>query len=67
MDTPVTVQRVNKNLVVHTACSLLLTHLGVAGVVYMIFVEDDPPALPLLLIAAGVAWFFAARRMLRGR
>lgn len=67
MNNPDTVHRPGKALMMHTMFALLLTHLGAAGVVYMILVEDDPPALPLLMIAAGGAWFIIAQRKLRRR
>lgn len=62
-----TLQQNGKGFAVHVAISMLLIALGVAGSVYMIVVEDDPPALPLLLFAAGVAWFILARRRLKRR
>jgi hypothetical protein len=51
----------------HTAASVSVTLLGVALLAYMIVVEDEPGALPLALIAAGVAWFLVARLRVRAR
>ncbi len=67
MNTPSTIQPTSRKLVVHTALSLLVTAIGVAGVLYMIFVEDDPAAVPLALIALGIGWFIIARVRLRPR
>lgn len=38
--------------------SILIILLGVALMTYMIKVEDEPGALPLLLIVTGILWFF---------
>lgn len=63
-----TIQRsTSRKLVIHSVLSLFITALGVAGVLYMIFVEDDPAAVPLVLIALGIAWFIIARMRLRPR
>lgn len=54
------------SLVVHSALSMLVTVVGVAGVIYMIFVEDDPALVPMVMIPLGIGWFIAARfRLLR--
>lgn len=47
MNPTTTRHRSIKSLAIHMAIALILTLLGVTGVVYMIFVEDDPPALPI--------------------
>ena len=65
MDIPSTIQPTSRNLLVHAVFSLLVTAIGVAGVLYMIFVEDDPAAVPLALIALGIGWFIIARARLR--
>ena len=48
-------------LLVHTILSLVVAALGLAGVLYMIFVEDDPALIPMLMLAAGIGWFVYTR------
>ena len=36
--------------------------LGISLLVYMILVEDEPGAVPLLLIALGAGWFITVSR-----
>jgi len=50
---------------VHTLLSVLTIALGVVLLVYMITVESEPGAIPLLLIAVGSGWFFVTRARLR--
>lgn len=38
--------------------SLLTILLGAVLLVYMIKVEDEPGAVPLILIIIGIVWFF---------
>jgi hypothetical protein len=64
---PGTIQHSSRKLLVHTVLSMLVTALGIAGVLYMIFVEDDPAIVPLVLIALGIGWFILARLRLRPR
>lgn len=45
--------------------SALTVVLGVALLVYMVTVESEPGAIPLLLIAAGTGWFLVIRRRAR--
>jgi hypothetical protein len=51
----------------HMAIASGVTLIGAALLVYMVVVEDEPGALPLALIAAGVAWFLLARSRMRPR
>jgi hypothetical protein len=44
---------------------MALVAVGLALLVYMVTVESEPGAIPLLLVVAGVTWYFVARR--RGR
>jgi hypothetical protein len=39
--------------------SVLTILVGIALLIYMITVEDEPGALPLLLITVGIGWFVA--------
>jgi hypothetical protein len=41
--------------------SALTVVLGGMLVIYMIVVEDEPGLVPLLLVAGGLVWYFAAR------
>jgi hypothetical protein len=43
----------------------LLISVGLALLVYMIVVEDEPGAVPLLLLLSGVVWALIARRRAR--
>jgi len=45
--------------------SLLTVFLGFVLLIYMITVEDEPGALPLLLIITGVAWFIISRNQIK--
>ena len=45
--------------------SLLTVFLGFVLLIYMIMVEDEPGALPLLLIITGVAWFIISRNQIK--
>ena len=62
-----TIRQVGGRRFPHTTISVCLTLLGVALLAYMIVVEDEPGALPLGLIAAGIAWFVVARLRMRTR
>jgi hypothetical protein len=67
MNTPSTIQHASRKLLVHTALSLLVIALGVALLIYMITVEDEPGALPLALIVGGTVWLVIARVRMRPR
>jgi len=45
--------------------SLLTVFLGFVLLIYMIKVEDEPGALPLLLIITGVVWFIISRNQIK--
>lgn len=45
--------------------SLLTVFLGIVLLIYMIMVEDEPGALPLLLIVTGVVWFIISRNQIK--
>ncbi len=38
--------------------SVLITVIGVSLMAFMVIVEDEPGAIPLLLIVAGTGWYF---------
>ena len=45
----------------HTLTSLIIVGLGVVLLIYMISVESEPGAIPLLLIVVGAGWYFIMR------
>jgi len=45
--------------------SVLTIVLGIALLVFMIIVENEPGAIPLLLIVIGTGWYFLTRYRLR--
>lgn len=50
-----------KKLKIHSLLSLLTIALGGTLLIYMIVVEDEPGAIPLLLIVVGTGWYFFTR------
>jgi hypothetical protein len=47
----------SRKLLLYRTFSILTILLGLILMLYMIIVEDEPGALPLLLIIIGTAWF----------
>ena len=41
--------------------SMIITFLGIILLIYMITVEDEPGAIPLLMIVGGTVWFFITK------
>lgn len=54
-----------KKLNVQKLLSVLVFVFGFVLLIYMITVEDEPGALPLLLIIIGATWYFITRSKLR--
>lgn len=52
---------------VHTILSLVILTIGLVLLVYMIRVESEPGALPLLLIVIGAGWYVATRARRRAQ
>ena len=50
---------------IQAVISALTIVLGVALLVYMVAVESEPGAIPLLLIAVGTGWLLVTRRRAR--
>lgn len=46
-----------KKLKMHRLLSILIAVIGILLMVFMITVESEPGAIPLLLIATGAGWF----------
>lgn len=57
----------SKKLKMQKIISALITAIGFALMVYMIAVEDEPGAIPLLLMVGGAAWFFITRARIRSQ
>lgn len=50
-----------KKFKLHKLLSLLTIAVGFLLLIYMIVVEDEPGAIPLLLITGGTAWYLIMR------
>lgn len=50
-------KEINQHLKLNRLFSIVTILLGVLLMIYMIKVEDEPGALPLLLIVIGIIWF----------
>ncbi|MBU2526507.1 MAG: hypothetical protein KKC03_07900 [Bacteroidetes bacterium] len=50
-----------ENLKTQAGLAMLVLSLGIFLLVYMIVVEDEPGAIPLVLILLGVAWLVKIR------
>lgn len=51
----------------HKLLSLLTIFIGLLLVTFMIIVESEPGALPLVLILIGTGWYFITRSKLRSQ
>ncbi|MEL7833191.1 hypothetical protein [Fodinibius sp. Rm-B-1B1-1] len=51
----------------HTILSILITVIGLALMVFMITVESEPGAIPLLLIVIGIGWYVISRFRMRSQ
>lgn len=67
MATTTQVQPTNRKFIVHAVLSTIVIAVGLALLVYMITVEDEPGALPLAMVVGGAAWLITARVRLRQR
>lgn len=55
----------SEKLRVHAILSALILAVGLVLLVYMIVVESEPGALPLLLVVVGLGWQIATRVRMR--
>lgn len=55
----------SERLRLHATLSAVVLGIGVLLLVYMITVESEPGALPLLLVVAGLGWQIATRLRMR--
>jgi hypothetical protein len=60
-------QEASRRLKIHGLLSVATFVVGVVLLVYMIVVEDEPGALPLLLVAIGIGWFVVTRLRIRSQ
>lgn len=49
------------NLKVHYTIAALTVAVGAVLLIYMVRVESEPGAIPLLLIASGIGWYLITR------
>ncbi len=61
------VQQPGKRRVIHTTIAMVLIVVAVALLIYMITVEGELGALPLLLLVSGIIWLVVARFRMRPR
>lgn len=47
--------------------ALITLTIGLALLIYMITVEDEPGALPLLMIIIGAVWYFIIRAKMKAQ
>lgn len=57
----------SKKLKMYKLLSLLTIFIGLASLTFMIVVEDEPGALPLVLIVTGTGWYFFTRLKIRSQ
>lgn len=65
MSTDDPIQDPTAKLKVHTLLSALTIVIGALLMTYMIYVESEPGALPLLLVVGGTGWYFITRARIR--
>lgn len=51
--------------VIQSIIALTILSLGIALLVYMIAVEGEPGALPLLLVTGGALWYLSLRKRIQ--
>lgn len=51
--------------VIQSIIALTILSLGIALLVYMIAVEGEPGALPLLLVIGGALWYLSLRKRIK--
>lgn len=55
----------SKKLNIQKIISALVVLTGILLLIFMITVEDEPGAIPLLLIITGTVWYFFIRNRIR--
>lgn len=56
-----------RKFAIHKALSLLITTVGFLLMTFMVIVEDEPGAMPLLLIVFGAVWYVLTRSRIRSQ
>ncbi len=56
-----------KKLKRHKLISILMIVIGIALMTFMVIVEDEPGAIPLLLIVMGTGWYFVTRSKMKAQ
>ena len=64
-EVPSAIQNTIEKLKRHTLISVITIAIGVVLMIYMIFVEDEPGGIPLLLIVFGIGGYFVTRVRIR--
>ena len=64
-EVPSAIQNTSEKLKRHTPISVITIAIGVVLMIYMIFVEDEPGGIPLLLIVFGIGGYFVMRVRIR--
>jgi len=59
--------KIKQRLKIKSILSSLMILSGTVLLIYMIRVEDEPGALPLLLIILGTAWFFIIQNRIKNQ
>ncbi len=55
----------SRHLSLQKILSVLIIAVGIILFMYMIYIEDEPGAVPLLLIALGAGWYLMTRNRVR--
>jgi len=64
-EVPSAIQNTIEKLKRHTLISVITIAIGVVLMIYMIFVENEPGGIPLLLIVFGIGGYFVTRVRIR--
>jgi zinc transporter ZupT len=67
MDNESTDQDSGRKTKVHTALAMVTIVLGAILLAYMVTVESEPGALPLLLLVVGGVWLLVTRARIRSQ
>ena len=62
-----TIQDASKKLKVHALLSRGTLVIGLVLMIFMMYTESEPGALPLLLIVLGTGWYLVTRARIRSR
>lgn len=54
-------------LKIHKLISILMIVIGITLMTYMVITEDEPGAIPLLLIISGTGWYLVTRSNMKAK